>query len=127
MDTSSQHEAQRAVEGQVVHLDFFSGDLKRTEAFFGELFGWTFNLWEPANYLLFMDGSKKLGGGFGDMGGKPSGALTHIYTNDIETKLSEIEAAGGKLVKTKTEIPTVGYYALFTDPDGNNMGLFSEK
>jgi predicted enzyme related to lactoylglutathione lyase len=45
---------------------------------------------------------------------------------DIEKKLREIEHAGGKIIKEKTGIsPEFGFYALFNDPCGSLMGLWS--
>ena len=34
---------------------------------------------------------------------------------------------GAKKVKEKTEIPNVGWFGLFTDLDGNTIGLFTPK
>jgi len=34
---------------------------------------------------------------------------------------------GGRKVKEKTEIPNVGWVGLFTDLDGNTIGLFTPK
>lgn len=34
---------------------------------------------------------------------------------------------GGRKVKEKTEIPDIGWFGLFTDLDGNTIGLFTPK
>jgi len=41
--------------------------------------------------------------------------------------LEKAEKLGGKKVKEKTEITGVGWFGLFTDLDGNTIGLFKPK
>jgi predicted enzyme related to lactoylglutathione lyase len=51
-----------------------------------------------------------------------------IYTSNIEAKLKLIEEYGGKVLKGKTPIgknAEYGYFALFEDPDGNRICLYS--
>ena len=53
-----------------------------------------------------------------------------IYTADIEAGLKLIERYGGKTLKGKTAIgesPENGYFALFEDPCGNKMCLYSQN
>ena len=63
-----------------------------------------------------------------DTDARPSrdGAILVLYCEDIDAKLGEIEKAGGKTVKGKTQIPGHGaHYAYFEDPAGNRMGLYA--
>jgi predicted enzyme related to lactoylglutathione lyase len=48
-----------------------------------------------------------------------------IQTDDIDSTLAEVEKLGGKTVTPKTEIPDMGWFAVFTDPEGNYIGLFT--
>ncbi len=52
-----------------------------------------------------------------------------IYLNggdDLQPMLDKVEANGGKVVVPKTEIsPEMGCFALFTDTEGNKLGLHS--
>jgi predicted enzyme related to lactoylglutathione lyase len=60
---------------------------------------------------------------------KPSTEGTLVYLNggkDLETTLSKVEAAGGKIFVPKTQIsPEMGYFAVFMDSEGNKMALHS--
>ena len=76
-------------------------------------------------------------GGEGHVGGavctgenhKPSKDGAKIYLNggdNLETPLSKVEAAGGKVVLPKTKISDeVGYMAFFIDTEGNQMAFHS--
>lgn len=54
-----------------------------------------------------------------------------IYLNggeDLDMVLSGVERAGGKVIMPKKLISEeIGYYAFFTDTEGNKLGLFSRK
>jgi predicted enzyme related to lactoylglutathione lyase len=39
--------------------------------------------------------------------------------------LEQVEAAGGSRFMPRTPIPGMGWFALFNDPQGNVVGLFS--
>jgi predicted enzyme related to lactoylglutathione lyase len=115
------------VEGQIIHVELFCDSIEPARKFYGDVFGWTFKEWgDTTNYLLFMDASGKLGGGFStgmtNQGG--GGTLLYIFAADIDSKLAQVEAAGGRTLDPKTEIPGVGFYATFVDPFGNHIGIF---
>lgn len=50
-----------------------------------------------------------------------------MQVDDINAMLRKAVKLGGKKVKEKTEIPNVGSFDLFTDLDGNIIGLFTPK
>jgi predicted enzyme related to lactoylglutathione lyase len=49
-----------------------------------------------------------------------------ISVPSIDEHIPKIEAAGGKLVVPKGEVPEMGYYAYFKDSEGNLMGLWED-
>ncbi|HEY5745906.1 MAG TPA: VOC family protein [Chryseolinea sp.] len=62
---------------------------------------------------------------------KPTTDGTVVYLNagdDLQTMLDKIETNGGKILVPKTEIsPEMGFFAMFTDTEGNKLGLHSKK
>jgi predicted enzyme related to lactoylglutathione lyase len=62
-------------------------------------------------------------------GYSPSSDGTIVYLNgghDLQKVADKIEANGGKIVIPKTEIgPGMGFFAMFTDTEGNKLGLHS--
>lgn len=64
------------------------------------------------------------------MEGFPSGGnstLVYFDCEDCETELSRVEAAGGRIQKTKFSIDEHGFIALAVDTEGNMFGLHSLK
>jgi len=61
---------------------------------------------------------------------KPSDQGTHVYLNctgKLDTVLSRVEKAGGKIVKAKFDIGSPGWIAMIKDTEGNVIGLHSPK
>lgn len=53
-----------------------------------------------------------------------------IHTSNVKATLERIKEFGGKILKDKTPIgkeAEFGYFAIFADPNGNKMCLYSEK
>lgn len=62
---------------------------------------------------------------------KPSadGVLVSLDAgSDIDGMIRRIEKAGGRIVRAKTKIEAEGrgFFALFTDSEGNRLGLYGE-
>ncbi len=56
------------------------------------------------------------------------GVLIYFSSEDVQNELDRIEAAGGRILKPKTQISEEhGYMALFHDSEGNRIALHSRK
>ncbi|MDR1340756.1 MAG: VOC family protein [Prevotellaceae bacterium] len=57
------------------------------------------------------------------------GVLISLHVDDMEKALSAVKANGGKIIRPKTGIEAEehGYFALFTDSEGNRLELCSGK
>ncbi|MBU7014011.1 MAG: VOC family protein [Theionarchaea archaeon] len=108
----------------ICHIEWSSTDLERTKKFLSGLFEWEFEYWGE-NYLLFSP-PEGVGGGIAQVENVNPGdsPLIHVEVDEIEPYLEKAKQLGGCVAAPKTEIPTVGWYAVLTDPDGNLVGLF---
>ena len=57
------------------------------------------------------------------------GILIHLNVEDIGIILECIRQNGGRIVrpKTKIEVEVRDYFALFSDSEGNTLGLYGER
>ena len=64
---------------------------------------------------------------FPDEDGLAPGAVS--WADDMEATLSLIKSNGGKVLreKTKIEADCRGYFAMFSDSEGNTIGLYSDR
>lgn len=111
----------------IVHIEFPADNPAGLGGFYNQLFGWETTPMSEG-YVLFNPGDGAVGGGFSTPeGGQPNWVVCYIQVDDIDAKLAEIGAAGGSTFKGKTEIGGGhGFYALFKDPNGNIMGVWSQ-
>ncbi len=112
----------------IVHVEISAMDPAAASKFYHDVFGWKIEANPQYNYYLFTaEGGP--GGGFVMVGEqtntKPGDILPHIGTDDIDDSLEKVKQAGGTVMLPKTEIPGIGWYAIFTDPTGNRIALYT--
>lgn len=111
----------------IVWVEIPSADRRASSEFYANLFGWQIdNSMDAMNYTMFSAGSGP-GGGFPELadGFEAGDVMILVSTRDIDASLSLAESLGGKTVVPRTEIPGNGWYGVFEDPTGNNIGLFT--
>ena len=110
----------------VVHVEIPAKNVEGAGKFYHDLFDWKMEHVKEFNYTMWEDGSG-YGGGFNEVSAEnPVGlVLVYVHSDDIDADLKKIEKLGGTVVRAKTEIPGTGWYALFKDPTGNTLALYT--
>jgi predicted enzyme related to lactoylglutathione lyase len=117
---------------RICHVTIPSLDLTESMEFYGTLFGWTF-VPNTERYILFNDGEQGLGGGFSlDRSvSADTGAVLFIHVDRLDAKLAMLVQLGGQVVLSRSPIGQqnsgYGWYAIFSDPHGNRLGLYTEN
>jgi len=112
----------------IVHVEIPARDQQESARFYGELFGWNIESYPEMDYVMFRP-AEGPGGGLpkaGDAMYQPGQVLVHIGTDDVETSLAKATALGASVAVPKTEIPGIGWFAVFTDPTGNRIALYQD-
>lgn len=113
--------------GQPTHIEIPADDLPRARRFYSELLGWEIgDMPEFADYPLFSFGEIKSSGGALGLRGKTVGNQLRVYfdVESIDEVLPNVARLGGKVVEPKTEIPSMGWYAVIDDTEGNQVALY---
>jgi predicted enzyme related to lactoylglutathione lyase len=110
---------------RIVHFEIPVEDPERSMAFYSSAFGWQFQKFGDENYWLVVTGpDDKPGINGGLMKKNPGQPPTNVVgVDNMDEAVERVKAAGGTIVVEKFEIPTVGWVAYFTDPDGIVTGL----
>lgn len=114
----------------VAFFEVISPDYERAQKFYGELFGWQVAA-DPAmgGYGLVDTGAGEgaIGGGIGPSSGPgDQGVKIYVRVGDLDAYLDRAEQLGGKRLVPPTDLPgDFGRFAVFTDPDGNQVGLWA--
>ncbi len=108
------------------HIEIMTTNLKRAEKFYGDLFGWKINSEAMSKYSLF-ETPNPPGGGIAEVPkvNPGDGLMLYVEVDDIPKYLSKAASIGGNQVTPKTDIPNIGWFGVFADPDGNKIGLFT--
>lgn len=114
----------------ICHLEIPTTDVKKSGEFYKKLFSWKIDYGWGKDYAMFNTEEGVLSGGGLDSSEEMrslGNIIIYIQVDDINAMLEKAVKLGAKKVKEKTEIPNVGWYGLFTDLDGNTIGLFTSK
>jgi hypothetical protein len=120
---------------KVVHFEIPVDDMEAAKRFYGEVFGWGLQPYgEGDEYVIAM--TADVGPDFRPTEpGVINGALMRrrddapapvvvMDVGSVDDALARVEAAGGTVVRPKSEIPSMGYYAYARDGQGNVIGLW---
>lgn len=112
---------------QIVHIEFSARDPLDAAKFYQELFGWKIQTWPEYHYATFETEGGPAGGfpTIDEQQYKPGDVIVYVQTDDIEATLQRIETLGGKTLLPRTAIDANSWFAFFSDPSGNRVGLFS--
>ena len=119
----------------VVHFEIIGKDPAKLRDYFGELFGWEFDLpspvseavSDPASYgfinrMTTSDGTG-IPGGVGGGAGYETHAVFYVAVPDVEDALAKAESLGGKRLMGPERAPSGLVVGHFTDPEGNLIGV----
>lgn len=107
----------------LIHWELMVSDVARTKAFYQKVFDWTYEPMGP-EYQLIKAG-EGVGGGLMQRppGVEMSALNTYFRVADVDRTLRDAVEAGATVIVPRTEIPTVGWYAMFLDPDRIPIGI----
>ena len=109
----------------IVHFELIGKDAAKVKEFYTQLFDWKIGelLPDMGNYGLIDGESSGIPGGIGQSDdGKPRETI-YVQVPDLQATLDHAVSLGGAVLMPPTEIPGVVTMALFSDPDGNIVGL----
>jgi predicted enzyme related to lactoylglutathione lyase len=121
--------------GGVVHFEIPADDQERARKFYQEALGWRIEPVPGMDYNMVvttpMDETTgqptqpgAINGGMMARDTQITNPVITVDVPDIDATLRTVEQLGGSVVMPKNEIPGMGYFAYFKDPENNVMGLW---
>ena len=110
----------------IVHIEIPTKNGKESGEFYEKLFGWHIEHNDEMDYTMF-DPHEGPGGGFSnlDENTKPGNVMIYVNSDDIEADLKKAVSLGATIVQEKMEIPSTGWFGMFSDPTGNTIALYT--
>lgn len=113
----------------VSNFEITSADPAKAREFYSAVLGWKMNHL-PENNYTFVDtdaGGAGIGGGIGPLRGPKPFVTMYIVVPDIDAVLKKAVNEGGAVVFPATKVGPTTTIGLFSDPDGNVIGLTDGK
>jgi uncharacterized protein len=110
--------------GQMVHVEIPAGDTAQAKEFWGGLFGWQFQAFEgsPSEYHMTRF-SETQGGAIMGAEGDKRGPRVYFDVDDINAATARVGELGGNGGEAMP-VPTMGWFAVCSDNQGNEFGLW---
>lgn len=54
----------------------------------------------------------------------PTGITNYVTVDDLGKKEKLVTKAGGTIYKSRQEVPGMGWFTIFGDPDGNTVAMW---
>jgi uncharacterized protein len=115
----------------VVHWELMSKDPAKVADFYQKVFAWKITHHPEMNYRIVETGAKEpmagINGGIvkpDREGPWPGDTMFYILVDDLAAFRRKIVSAGGKIHVEEQQVPGMGAFTLFTDPEGRMMGIW---
>ena len=109
---------------KMVHFEIPAGDIPKTREFWGGLFGWEFQAYEgsPTEYhMARVDDSS--GSAIYEADGDKRGTRVYFEVDDVNAGAARVKELGGE-AGDPMPVPTMGWFSVCRDPEGNEFGLW---
>jgi predicted enzyme related to lactoylglutathione lyase len=112
------------------HAELVSKDPAATEKFLAKAFGMKFTNYKEMNYWMHGKQEGATSGTLGlraPMGPEHPGTISYITVENIDQAIKDVTGAGAKIIMPKTEIPGMGWSAVYVAPGEVTQGLYQNK
>ena len=108
-----------------VHLDLACDDPAAAKKFYAKIFAWKFKDF-PAMQWTGIDVGKGVGGGLGkkQMPDQPSAWTAYVEVDDVKSTMAKAAKAGATVIVQYMDIPGMGAFGIFIDPQGAALGVW---
>ena len=111
----------------VIHWEITGKDAPKLQQFYANLFGWNVDSNNPLNYgLVDTKTEDGINGGIAQEQELATRVTVYVQVDNLQAYLDKAESLGGKTILPPTVIPDTVTLAMFTDPEGNIMGMVTE-
>jgi predicted enzyme related to lactoylglutathione lyase len=121
---------------RVVHFEIQADDVERAKAFYGAVFGWTYQDWSQVSgvpYWGVITGADDQPGINGGLLQRPAPApaaeqgtnafVCTVQVDDYDETERQILEAGGTVALPKSALPGMAWQGYYLDPEGNTFGI----
>ena len=128
LSSTEERMADAGPRGRFVWFDLMTTDQAGAIDFYTKITNWGTTVWEgPSPYTMWTNGGTALGGimPLAPEAEAPPHWLAYISSPDTDATVVEANKLGAKTVVAPTDIPTVGRFAVMSDPQGAVFAIYT--
>ena len=129
MSTMTQHKAETVIP-RIVWFEIPADNPERAKKFYSQMFGWKIeNMNGMADYWhIDTGGSDDVPDGGMMKRVHPAQPITnYIAVASADEAAAKVQKLGGTICKTKTAVPTMGYFVVCRDTENNEFALWERN
>jgi predicted enzyme related to lactoylglutathione lyase len=124
----------------IIHFEIPANNIENLKTFYEKLFNWkiihspveNMDYWVIQTVPTDDKGMLQKPGVNGGMYAKSKEQkdltqVNYITVENVDKYMEKLIKLGGKIIRSKQQVPTVGYIALALDPEGNPFGLLQPE
>jgi predicted enzyme related to lactoylglutathione lyase len=115
----------------IVWFEIPADNPSRAKKFYSSLFGWKINAFPGMkDYSHIETGGPDAapdGGLMKRVGPEHQGIMNYVMVESADKGAAKVEKLGGKILKEKTAVPQMGYFAICSDTEGNVFSLWERN
>jgi uncharacterized protein len=116
------------VLGQVTHFEIYGDQPGELAKFYSRLLGWAIEPTPGLDYWRISTPGRKEGRFDGGMTFRPAAAprgwVNYVAVQSVDDTLTLARQMGAIVVRPKTAVPKVGWYAVLSDPQNNQFAIW---
>jgi hypothetical protein len=116
------------VLGRFVWHELLTNDTAGAAAFYPKVVPWRNAPSSMPGYTIWMAGQTQIGGLMAlpaEAGSTPPHWLIYVGTPNVDSTCSQAQGLGARIVKPPGDIPSVGRFAVLSDPQGATFAVFT--
>ncbi len=122
----------------VQHFEIYGDNPEKLASFYKEVFDWKFEAVPGMDYwtIKTVETDEKnmptkpgaINGGLmkRPMPDTPRSFLNYVTVKSLEESLGILQRQGGKVIRSKTAVPKMGWFAVVADPEMNAFGIWQD-
>ncbi len=113
---------------EVTHFEIYAERPSELAEFYRSLLGWTIEQAPGIDYYNVRTGTAEAKGIRGGLTFRPipepRSWVHYVSVDALDQTLEELIALGGTILRSKTAVPKMAWYAVVSDPEGNIFALW---
>jgi predicted enzyme related to lactoylglutathione lyase len=117
-----------SVPNNVTHFEIYGENLEALAEFYRDLFGWTIDQAPGVDYYMIKAAASNPTGVRGGLTlrpiPEPRSWVHYVSVESLDEMTERLQRLGGTVLRSKTAVPKMAWYAVVADPEGNIFALW---